>query len=254
MKFALVEGERREAQPGLSGKCPVCGHAMIAKCGEHRVPHWAHRANYACDPWWKNETEWHRDWKNQFPEKCQEIIHHSDSGETHIADVKTESGVIVEFQYSFLRLEEREAREKFYQNMVWVVYGLRRKRDMAQLFASLEAGTVVCRKPAIVSVVWKEGALLRDWEASRVPVYFDFGTPILWRLNPAGPHGRAHLSPMQKTEFLRIHLEGLPFEREYSAAVDRVAAGHLMQRTPQPLPGFERYKARKQRARAWRRF
>lgn len=120
MKFALVEGERREAQPGLSGKCPVCGHAMIAKCGEHRVPHWAHRANYACDPWWKNETEWHRDWKNQFPEKCQEIIHHSDSGETHIADVKTESGVIVEFQYSFLRLEEREAREKFYQNMVWV--------------------------------------------------------------------------------------------------------------------------------------
>lgn len=125
---------------------------------------------------------------------------------------------------------------------------------MAQLFASLEAGTVVCRKPAIVSVVWKEGALLRDWEASRVPVYFDFGTPILWRLNPAGPHGRAHLSPMQKTEFLRIHLEGLPFEREYSAAVDRVAAGHLMQRTPQPLPGFERYKARKQRARAWRRF
>jgi hypothetical protein len=247
MKFALVEGERREAKPGLSGKCPVYGHAMIAKCGEHRVHHWAHRANYTCDLWWENETEWHRNWKNQFPEECQEIIRHSDSGEKHIADVKTESGVILEFQYSFLRRDEREARELFYQKMVWVVHGLRRKRDLAQFFASLDAGTVVYRKPAIVSVLWKEGALLRDWGASRVPVYFDFETPILWRLNPSGPHGRSYLSPVQKTEFLRIHLKGLPFEEEYSAAVERV--GHLIQQAPQPLSGFQRYMARRQRTR-----
>jgi class 3 adenylate cyclase len=53
MKFAVVEGERREAQPGLSGKCPVFGDAMIAKCGNYRVWHWAHRGTRTCDPWCK---------------------------------------------------------------------------------------------------------------------------------------------------------------------------------------------------------
>src|SRR5262249_46405857 len=128
MKFALVEGERREAKPGLSGKCPIHGHAMIAKCGEYRVNHWAHRANCTCDHWWEPETEWHRAWKNQFPEGWQEIIHQSQSeaGERHIADVKTESGAVIEFQHSFLRRDERESREKFYRKLVWVVDGLRR--------------------------------------------------------------------------------------------------------------------------------
>ena len=36
MKFALVEGERREARPGLSAECPVCGAAMVARCGRVR--------------------------------------------------------------------------------------------------------------------------------------------------------------------------------------------------------------------------
>ena len=39
MKLAIVEGERREAQPGLSAECPACGAAMIAKCGPDRVWH-----------------------------------------------------------------------------------------------------------------------------------------------------------------------------------------------------------------------
>ena len=76
-KFAIVEGERREAQPGLSAECPACDDAMIAKCGEHRVWHWAHRGAHTCEPWWEPETEWHRDWKNHFPEGWQEIIHRS---------------------------------------------------------------------------------------------------------------------------------------------------------------------------------
>ena len=39
VKFAVVEGERREAEPGLSAACPVCGTAMIAKCGDIKVRH-----------------------------------------------------------------------------------------------------------------------------------------------------------------------------------------------------------------------
>src|SRR5262249_39418969 len=154
MKFALVDGERREAKPGLSGKCPGCGNAVIAKCGELRVWHWAHWRKRDCDRWSEPETEWHRAWKNQFPEGWQEIIHQSQSeaGERHIADVKTESGVVLEFQLSHLPREEREARENFYRNMVGVVYGLRRVRDRPRFFEALARASIVKAKPLTYSL------------------------------------------------------------------------------------------------------
>ena len=136
-EIRFVEGERREAEPGLSGKCPVCGDAMIAKCGQRKIRHWAHRGTRTCDHWWENETEWHRAWKNHFPQGWQEIVQQSKNGEKHIADVKTDSGVVLEFQHSFLREDERESREIFYPKMVWVVDGRRRKRDRKQFSASL---------------------------------------------------------------------------------------------------------------------
>src|SRR5262249_40527523 len=134
LKFALVGEERREAQRGLSAVCPVCGAPVIAKCGNIRIWHWAHRGRLACDPWWE-ETDWHRGWKGEFPEHWQEVIHRSESGEKHIADVKTESGIVLEFQHSPLRPEERDAREDFYRTMAWVVDGLRLKKDRTQFFA-----------------------------------------------------------------------------------------------------------------------
>jgi competence CoiA-like predicted nuclease len=78
---------RREAQRGLLGGCPDCGAIVIAKCGHVRVPHWAHQGIRTCDPWWEPETEWHRTWKNCFPEDWQEISHTSITGEIHRADV-----------------------------------------------------------------------------------------------------------------------------------------------------------------------
>ena len=110
MKLADIEGNDREAQPGLTGKCRDCGHAMVAKCGQHRVWHWAHRKSKDCDPWWEQETEWHRSWKNQFPVAWQEIGHTAQSGERHRADVKTETGLVLEFQYSALSVAERVSR------------------------------------------------------------------------------------------------------------------------------------------------
>jgi hypothetical protein len=35
--------------------------------------------------------------------------------------VKTRTGVVLEFQHSFLHSDERQSREKFYPKMVWVV-------------------------------------------------------------------------------------------------------------------------------------
>lgn len=41
MKFAIVNGERQEARPGLPGTCEVTGLPLIAKCGTLRSSHWA---------------------------------------------------------------------------------------------------------------------------------------------------------------------------------------------------------------------
>lgn len=134
MKFALVNGEKVEATKGAKGVCSSCGSELIAKCGEVKVNHWAHKGNRNCDPWWENETEWHRSWKNNFPKEWQEVVHFDEtSGEKHIADVKTAEEWVLEFQFSLIKPDERRSRNKFYGNLAWVVNGVRRKRDIHQL-------------------------------------------------------------------------------------------------------------------------
>jgi len=264
-KFAIVEEQRREAQPGLSGKCQSCGGVMLAKCGQINVWHWAHRGTRTCDRWWEPQTEWHRAWKDQFPSDWQEIPQWSDDGEKHVADVKTDRGIVLEIQRSHLRKEERESREKFYQNMVWVVYGLRRVRDRPRFFASLTATSIVKAKPLTFSLPSDECALLRDWVGSRCPVFFDFadnsdpGDPlsvdVLWRLDPRSPNGEAHLSPVLRYSFLDKYLKGSPLKgMDWSVEVGRAfgVAGYMMHQPPRsrPLAGFERYMARRRRTRS----
>jgi len=95
---------------------------MVAKCGDKIVWHWAHLPRPRCDPWWENETDWHRAWKNCFPEEWQEVVHFDgDSGEKHIADVKTPSELVLEFQNSAMNSSELVSRENFYKTMLWIV-------------------------------------------------------------------------------------------------------------------------------------
>lgn len=94
---------------------------MIAKCGPRILHHWAHFGRRQCDPWWENETVWHREWKNHFPEECREVSHIAPDGEIHRADVKTLTGIVIEVQHSSMTDVERSSREAFYRNMVWVI-------------------------------------------------------------------------------------------------------------------------------------
>ena len=125
MQFAIVDNNRHEAFPSGRGVCPSCGCEVIAKCGPKLIHHWAHHRSRNCDPWWENETAWHRNWKNLFPAECREVVHHALDGEIHRADVKSPSGIFIEFQHSFLTDKERESREEFYRNLVWVIDGSR---------------------------------------------------------------------------------------------------------------------------------
>jgi len=90
---------------------------MIAKCGSRIMRHWAHTHAKNCDPWWENETQWHRDWKNHFPPDSREVSHTAENGEIHRADVKTTTGIVIEFQHSAMTDQERLSREQFYKNL-----------------------------------------------------------------------------------------------------------------------------------------
>jgi competence protein CoiA len=123
LQYAIVDGQKREAFPGGHGSCPTCASTMVAKCGPRVLHHWAHAGRRNCDPWWENETPWHREWKNLFPEACREISHIAPNGEIHRADIKTPTGIVIEVQHSSMTDTERLARELFYGNLVWVIDG-----------------------------------------------------------------------------------------------------------------------------------
>lgn len=121
MQYALVEGVPQEATSGANGICGQCGAPAVAKCGPKVMHHWAHAGRKNCDPWWENETEWHRAWKNLFPSQCREVSHTAPTGEVHRADIKSPGGLYIEVQHSAMTDAERSSREEFYKNLVWIV-------------------------------------------------------------------------------------------------------------------------------------
>jgi competence protein CoiA len=182
MRLALVNNERVETQPKLSGTCPHCG-AEIARWGRVKVWHWAHKGELACDPWWDNETEWHRAWKDQFPLEWQEVIAEDPAtGEKHIADVRTSFGLVVEFQHSPIDPAEVKVRERFCGNMIWIVDCNRGSLDKGHFNIGF-SGTPTQIDPLAYAVKWWGGGRLRhNWRQVSAQVYLDFGDDTLWRL------------------------------------------------------------------------
>ncbi|MFM8296421.1 MAG: competence protein CoiA [Microcystaceae cyanobacterium] len=120
MQYAFVDEKRQKAFKGGRGICPKCQEVVIASCGEIYIWHWKHQN--ICDSWFEPETEWHLDWKEQFPEDWQEfVIEDNATGIKHVADIKTNEGVVIEFQNSPISSAEIKEREEFYKNMIWVV-------------------------------------------------------------------------------------------------------------------------------------
>lgn len=212
MHIALVNGVRTPPSSGLNGTCPVCEREMVAKCGDIRVHHWAHRGRRICDHWWEPETEWHRNWKNNFDIGWHENIRFAEDGEKHIADIRTPHELVIEFQHSAIKAEERAAREAFYGNMVWVVDGTRLKRDFPRfdeerhLFGKTSHQAVFLhRRP--------ESCFPKQWLGSSVPVFFDYKdesatglTAIrewLWCLLPGRAEGQVVVVVMSRAEFIK---------------------------------------------------
>lgn len=130
MQYALVDGVRTEADKGLVGICEYCGSVAKAYCGDQVIWHWKHQAKAACDSWGENETEWHRNWKNYYPNEWHEVIHKDENGERHRSDIKRPDGFFIEFQHSPISHDEIDSRNNFYKNIVWVLNGARLKSDL----------------------------------------------------------------------------------------------------------------------------
>lgn len=265
MKFALVNGVKEQATNGATGQCLNCGSDLVAKCGEVRIHHWAHKGNRNCDPWWENETEWHRLWKSCFPQTWQEVVHCSETGERHIADVKTEDGWALEFQHSFLKPEERRSRNEFYPKLIWVVDGTRRKTDKKQFQKILnESSRLPTSVPIFNAHFPDECRLLKEWIDSSSLVFFDFQEPeaaeksMLWFVFPRTPSAEIFLSPFSRSSFVEL-LNNRTFDELIANTIQpifkemvnwkRGGQARSVSGRANALSGFEQHMARKRRQR-----
>ncbi len=255
MKYAMIDGQRREASPGLRGVCRECEAIVISKCGRFRVWHWAHLPGSIDHRWKEPETEWHRKWKECFPDEWQETIHRASTGERHIADVKTKHERVIEFQCSSISEAERRSREEFYRRMCWVVNGLRLEGDRPRFYEALLRGVRFRVTPLIWLVPVKKCLLLQKWANSRVRVYFDFGefddagfrAPVLWVLKPRSPKGVAVLMPVYRKNFIEAMTKGEPVKGIFPVIVRRSSVPQAIL-SPRPWypwsPRRKRYRPR----------
>lgn len=216
MKFALVNGIKTEPKPGLHGTCANCQSETVAKCGNLKVWHWAHKSKRTCDQWWENETEWHRKWKNHFPTEWQEVIHtDSNTGEKHIADVKTDKELVIEFQHSAIKPEEIQSREAFYKNMVWVVDGTRLKNDYPRFRKKSNEFRGIEKLRGFFLFDYPEECFPARWLTSSTPVYFDFQANdptnqseemrnVLWCLFPKRVGRYVVIAAVLRKQFLEL--------------------------------------------------
>lgn len=120
-----------------------------------------------------SREEWHRLWKSNFPNEWQEIfLPDEQTGENHIADVRTVHGLVLEFQHSHIHPKERDSREKFYKDMIWVVDGTRLKQDYPRFLKGKDHFQFV--KKGIHRLDFPEDYFPAAWLNSSVPVIFDF--------------------------------------------------------------------------------
>lgn len=98
--------------------CPSCKGRLIVKKGDIKIHHFAHKSKEECDNW-DEMSVWHKDWQNQFDIKYREVS----LGE-HRADICIDNNTVVEFQNSYLNVQEWNKRIEFYSknhNLIFLV-------------------------------------------------------------------------------------------------------------------------------------
>jgi competence CoiA-like predicted nuclease len=114
------KGNKIKASRKAIATCFHCGEKLIPKCGEVNTWHWSHSKKTECESIGKDMSQWHIDWQEMFPEENREVkVMYKDS--YRIADVKLNSGLVIEFQHSPILNEVIWEREKAHENMIWIL-------------------------------------------------------------------------------------------------------------------------------------
>lgn len=176
MKFAIV-GNNKHQKPtkGAKGICPVCGEEVLAKCGNVKAHYWSHLADSKC-VYKGNKGEWHIAWQNEFPDDWQEVLLiNTENNERNLADVRTPNGLILEFQHSHIKDEEKTARELFYKNMCWVVDGTNWSKIRTYFENKYkDASEEEIEKRVGIDKYDYEMIFSAVWASSSVPIFYDF--------------------------------------------------------------------------------
>ncbi len=183
MKFGLFNGKRVVAKPHVKGAvCPKCHTELIAKCGEIRVHHWAHKNKLQCDDWIEDDNEWRSQWLDSFLEDWQEPLIER-NGECHFADIQTPRNTVILLHQSHLTVEMIQTREDFYQTPVWIVNTGRYKNEVSRFLHSFEKAWIKGLKGSsgklevkIISEFNVDKVFRKEWLTARFPVFFDYTT------------------------------------------------------------------------------
>ena len=81
---------------------------------------------------------------------------------------------MIEFQHSHINPKERQSREDFYKNMIWVVDGTRLKNDIVHFEKAMNGFQVFKPNKNLYTVENYEKVFPKDWLDSQVLVFIDF--------------------------------------------------------------------------------
>lgn len=121
------------------------GHELIAKKGTHKIHHFCHKNKNECGEIYNKMGEWHNSMQNRIMKKYIEIPikkkDHNNKLKLHIADVKTDENIIIEYQKSIISeniiLERDYFYNKYFKKLIWVFYISRNDLNIIEQYGDL---------------------------------------------------------------------------------------------------------------------
>jgi competence CoiA-like predicted nuclease len=122
MIWATKNNKRIRASPKEKATCPLCNQEVIAKCGEIKIWHWAHKNKTDCE--FEPETKEHLNMKFFLKDKLPHLIIEYNLGFA-IADLYDKiDNVAIEVQHSPISKDKFLERTKNYSNngisVLWI--------------------------------------------------------------------------------------------------------------------------------------
>jgi competence protein CoiA len=124
---------------------------------------------------------------------------------------------VIELQHSPIAFDERHSRENFYERMVWVVNGMRYKRDIAAFREAVAEG-VLQLNPLYLLPPIRVAGIFQRWARLQCDVFIDFGDEefriagfrvpkrVLWQLMLYRGIGPVVIAPITRESFIQFCL------------------------------------------------